>query len=146
MRRRVHRFSRLDRSERRLTLRAMVLMGAIRLGLIVLPLEALRRLLSRPALRPSRPSGLSRSDDFARAVTRASTVVPGATCLVRALALEALLERRGYPAKLRIGFARTEGGSLSGHAWVESAGTAFGVAGDSVPHAPATEPGLGRRT
>ncbi len=145
MRRRVHRLSRLDRSEHRLlTFRAALLMGAVRLGLMILPVEALRGLLSRLALRPSRLSGTSRSDDIARAVTRASMVVPGATCLVRALALEALLERRGYPARLRIGFARTEGGSLSGHAWVEAAGTVFGAAGDPVPHAPATSPEPGR--
>ncbi|MEW5828586.1 MAG: lasso peptide biosynthesis B2 protein [Chloroflexota bacterium] len=47
------------------------------------------------------------------------------TCLVRALALYRLLERRGIPSRLRIGAARA-GGGMRAHAWVEVEGRAVG--------------------
>lgn len=142
---RARRFLRLSADERRLVLGAALLMTAIRLGLGLVSLRALRRLLARwaPGAAPSRRLGGSAPDDLARAVTRASAAVPGASCLVQALALEALLERRGCPARLRVGFTRGEGRTLiTGHAWVESAGRVFAGGADVSRHAPM--PGLGR--
>jgi hypothetical protein len=62
----------------------------------------------------------------------ASRYVPRATCLVRALTVQALLEAHGWPARLRIGVAGAPG--WAAHAWVEDA------------HGPVTEadPGVGR--
>jgi hypothetical protein len=62
------------------------------------------------------------------AVDAASRLVPGPACLSRALAAQALLERRGHRAELRIGFRREPDGRLAGHAWVETAGADVGLA------------------
>jgi hypothetical protein len=51
--------------------------------------------------------------------------------------LQALLVRRGYSAHLRLGFARSEEGVLSGHAWVESEGRVFDDTGEASCYAPA---------
>ena len=56
------------------------------------------------------------------AVKVASRYVQGIRCLAQALATQVLLEQRGYPSELRIGFTRSKGGQMSAHAWVESEG------------------------
>jgi len=57
------------------------------------------------------------------AVASASRYVPRATCLVRALAAEALLIGQGYPVRLCIGVTREGENGLGAHAWVEDAAT-----------------------
>ena len=49
--------------------------------------------------------------------------LPGMTCLVQALAANAMLARRGVPARVRIGVRRsaTPTAPLDAHAWLESA-------------------------
>lgn len=59
--------------------------------------------------------------EIGRAVERAATVVPGATCLVQALAAEWLLRREGWDPTVRIGVAR-HGNGVAAHAWVECGG------------------------
>ena len=46
----------------------------------------------------------------------------GKTCLPQALAAQVLLERCGYPARLRVGVVKGGEGQLEAHAWVESQG------------------------
>ncbi len=60
-----------------------------------------------------------RPREVAGAVMSASRYVPRATCLVRALTVQALLEAQGWPAWLRIGVAGAPG--WAAHAWVEDA-------------------------
>lgn len=121
----LRRFLELPAPERHLLIKAVLLLVAIRLGLAVLPFRTLRRLL---AGRGERAAGWRRTDRvspdrIAWAVMAAGRYAPGrATCLVEALAVEALLARRGYPARLRVGVAREEDGRLQAHAWVESGG------------------------
>lgn len=61
---------------------------------------------------------------IARLVEIASHFFPGGRhCLTRAMTLEALLRRRGYPARMEIGVARAaeprnHGSRLLAHAWV----------------------------
>jgi hypothetical protein len=117
-------FLRLSSGDRRLLVMASVLLAAIRFGLAVLPYRKLRGLVDRLArVRPpfhlASPASPER---IARAVGRASRSVPGATCLAQALAAKVLLERRGHPARVRVGISRTEGTRLLAHAWVESEG------------------------
>lgn len=87
---------------------------------IALRLFGLRRTLrwfgrDRLPLAPSHPGA-------ARWIPVAARYCPGgASCLVRSLALLALLRRRGIAAELRIGVGRTTPG-LEAHAWVESGG------------------------
>jgi hypothetical protein len=40
-------------------------------------------------------------------------------CLTKALVGHYLLSRNGYPVRLRIGAAKTRGGKLEAHAWIE---------------------------
>ena len=130
---RLYKFLSLTPRERVLLINALLLLGAIRLGLKLLPFQTLRRLLARMA----QPTGTLQAaekasvDQVAWAVIVASHYIPGARCLAQALATQVLLERRGYPTQLRIGFTRGKGGQMSAHAWVESEGrVAIGGAGN----------------
>jgi hypothetical protein len=119
----VARFLALSRSDRRLLLRAALLLAAARLGVVLLRLERLRRLAGRVKESRARP-GVPDPAYPARvgwAVTAAGRRL-GATCLAQALVAQHLLHRRGHAADLRIGFARRGGPGLEGHAWVESGG------------------------
>ncbi len=115
---------RLPRSERRLLVTAALLLTAIKLGLTLLPYRRLRRLVDRLARStPRRRLEPSASPErIARAVTRASRSVPGATCLTQALAAKVLLDHRGHSTRVRVGIARAEGALPVAHAWVESDG------------------------
>jgi hypothetical protein len=100
-------------------------LAMIRLGLGLLPLEHLTRVMAYVVQKTLRKfvAGGSLAAHAARAVTRASAYVPRATCLARALAVQALLQRRGCIATLRIGLARGAQ-RVEGHAWVEVGGSA----------------------
>jgi|SRR5215207_6206462 len=117
-------FLQLPATERRLMIKATLLLGAIRLGLWLLPYKTLRRVL---ALLGRAPIYLHGADSFsvdrlAWSVTKASSRVPRATCLTQALAAQVLLTWHGHPANLRIGIARGEDGKVQGHAWLDSRG------------------------
>ena len=132
------RFRHLDPAERRLALEAALFTAAVRLALSGLSLRTVRGLLARIPAAP-RPLPTESAERVARAVTRARAVAPGATCLVRALVVRALLVRRGHTAHVRLGFVRSAGGALSGHAWVESDGRVFDDTGEASRHAPAPD-------
>jgi hypothetical protein len=123
--RRIRKFFLVPRSERGLLVRATVQLGAISLGLRLLPFQTVRRLIA-PGARPSDAQQHADSfspDQIGWAVSVAGRYVPGGgTCLPQALATHVLLEREGYAARLRIGLARDEDGRLQAHAWVESLG------------------------
>ena len=117
-------FLKLPPEDRRLLTRAIVLHAGIRLGLRLLPVPILRRMLAEKgcaAPARERPSDLREVERITWAVGVASRVRPvTGTCLSQALAVQVLLGRKGYPARLRIGVARREGEGLQAHAWVES--------------------------
>jgi len=120
---RLGKFLRLPPADRRLLVTAALLQGAIRLGLTLLPYRRLRDLIDRLArVSPRHRLAPASPERIALAVTRAGRSVPGATCLTQALAAKVLLERRGHPARVRVGIGRTEGARLLAHAWVESDG------------------------
>jgi hypothetical protein len=54
-------------------------------------------------------------------IRRASRLVPRATCLTQALALQVLLGRRGYASEIRVGVRRDEEGQFAAHAWLVGA-------------------------
>lgn len=72
-----------------------------------------------PAGPGRQPPGPIEVERVARAVRSAAHRVPAATCLTQALAAQYLLARRGYRARIHVGFARVEGGEVVGHAWVD---------------------------
>jgi hypothetical protein len=120
----VFRLWNLSGRDRRILFEAASLLLLARLGLGMLPHCRVSRILTRVAGWPARarrhepPS----PDRIAWAVTRAGSYVPGATCLTLALAAQALLERYGQPARLRVGVASEGAGGVEGHAWVENEG------------------------
>jgi hypothetical protein len=110
-------------ADRGLLVSALCLVSAIRVGLWVLPVRMVGRVLGWVVFRrPEITRDPLLADRVARAITRASRVVPGATCLTQALAAQVLLERHGLPTRLHIGVVRDGGQAVRGHAWVESGG------------------------
>jgi hypothetical protein len=92
MMRPLRKFLGLTPRRRRLLVRAALLLGAIQLGLRLLPFQQLLGLLARGG-RTTPPDAV---EAIAWAVAVASCYVPGAhTCLPRALAAQALLARHG---------------------------------------------------
>jgi len=126
------RFTSLDRSDRRRVLEAASLMALVWTGLRVLRFPTLRRLLHRYA----RSSTTSTTGNAGRphssatypvqwAITTVAARLPWATCLVQALAADAILRRRGLTSELRIGVRvpRNHDVPFKAHAWVECGGT-----------------------
>ncbi len=110
--------ARLPTAERTLLLQACVLLPAVAVGLRLLALKTLLRLLDRPR----QPGAAILPERAARLVEAAAGRQPvRPTCLVKALALHALLRRRGISADLVVG-ARPATGRLDAHAWVEHRG------------------------
>jgi hypothetical protein len=118
------RFFALSGAERRLLIRAVSLVVAVRLGLSLLPSRVLLRHVSGRAGAPrsqSRVAAFSPAQ-IAWAVSAASRRVPHATCLTQALAAQLLLDWDGHPSRLCLGVARGSQGEFQAHAWVESGG------------------------
>lgn len=121
----LRKFSLLPTLDRRMLIKAALLLELTKLGMRLLPFRTLSRLLARAA---GTTVGLRRADHASPerigwAVEAASRHAPGLkTCLAQALAAHVLLTRRGHPALLHIGVARGEQGQFQAHAWVESKG------------------------
>ncbi len=118
------RWTGLTARERRLRWRALAVLAAVRVATAFLPFAAVRGAVERAA----RGAGGADPGSADRAVRSAARVVPGATCLVRALAALALL---GPEARLVLGVGRDASGEFTAHAWVECAdGSLVGDRGD----------------
>lgn len=121
----VRRFSLLPWSEKFLLFKAWLLVGLIRVSLLVGRFARTKRLLDRLQRRAVRRLVARRrlARRVARMVELASHLIPGGRhCLTRAMALEVLLKRRGYPADVKIGVARDDSGKLIAHAWLHCEG------------------------
>ena len=119
------RFRTLGRDDRALVLEAAVLLPFGWIGLRLLSFVQLRSLLDAYAVRFRTASEaampvLDRTTWTVSAVADRSPV--SMTCLVRALAADAILRRHGFASQLRIGVRRHDGTSsrpLDSHAWIE---------------------------
>ncbi len=122
---RFQRFLRLPFSRKMMLLEALGFHWAARAGLSLVPFRKLGAFVN--GLGGSRQAGAGgvSADYAAWAVSASSALTPRATCLTRALALQAMLRRRGYPAALRIGVAKPRDQALEAHAWVELDGQAY---------------------
>jgi hypothetical protein len=124
----VAKFVKAPAHRRRLYVESTLLLVLIRLGIHVLPLRPVRWMASAAAslLRTVLPRPAATDvREVSSAVAAASRVVPHATCLVRALAVQALCETRQCAATLCVGVRRGSGGTLEAHAWVEPADQRF---------------------
>lgn len=114
-------------AERWLLVRALVSLALARVELAVLPFSLLRK---RPRICPKKGVDALR---VAWAVEAGSRFVPGATCLVKALAAQRLLAAYGHPSAVRIGVSRS--GDFQAHAWVEYNGAVL-VGAIVTPYVP----------
>jgi hypothetical protein len=110
--------------ERRVLVKATLLLTLIKLGLGRLPFTLLRRLVAADVATGTRREHEPHfAEVVAWAVAAANQRVPGrGTCLTQAMAAQALLSWNGYPSRLQVGVARGAGGQVEGHAWVEYEG------------------------
>jgi hypothetical protein len=121
------RFASLERSDRRLVLEAASLMAIVWIGLRLFRFPTLRRILDRYA-GSSTDAGQSHTGAIGRvrwAITGVAARFRGsATCLVQALAADAILRHKGIPSELHIGVRVHRNGAvpLEAHAWVECEG------------------------
>lgn len=99
--RRLKRFAQLAPSEKRLLMRALFVIGVARTSLLVMPVEAARRAVSRAAAGAAGNS----VQQVVWAVKAVSRYLPGATCLIQAIAAQALLTHSGFPSQVEIGVA-----------------------------------------
>jgi hypothetical protein len=113
------RFRQLPSADRRLVLRALWSVVAIRARLALRPFPDVDRATNR---KPSTPKpGPVAPPRIAWAVRAVSRYVPGATCLTQALAARSLLAAEGTASRLQLGMARIDGRPQA-HAWLESDG------------------------
>ena len=113
----------LPPDERSLLVRTALLLLGVRLALAVAPFGRVERATQRlMAATPGATHKRVPRERLVWAVKAASGPIPGPRCLTQGLVLKVLLERHGYPACLRMGFAKDGGDTFEGHAWVESQG------------------------
>ena len=120
--RRLKRFAQLTGAERRFLVRALLVVGAARASLWVLPVEKARGVVARTA----NGAAGSSVEQVVWAVKVVSRYLPGATCLTQALAAQALLTHSGFQSQVEIGVARNlangndkdELPAFQAHAWV----------------------------
>jgi len=119
---RLRKFLSLTPSDRRLLVGTVLLLGAIRLILWLLPFQSWRSLLASMARPKAECQEVEQTslDKIIWAVTVASRYMPGVKCLASALTTQVLLAQQCYVSDLRIGVAKSEEGQLEAHAWVES--------------------------
>jgi hypothetical protein len=113
--------------ERTLVLRALLTLVWARVTLSALPFALIGK---QP--RVSREPGADAAA-IAWAIRAAARYIPGATCLVRALATQRLLARHGHASELRIGVAKAA--QFQAHAWVECGGAVV-VGGSDTAYVP----------
>ena len=124
--RQLYRFLTLPPGERRLLMKAALLLALIRLSLGMVPFPVFRRLVvGRQRVGLVAANGDRRlADQVVWAVTAVSQRAPcwASTCLSRALTLQAMLAHRGLLSRLHVGVMRDLQGKLEAHAWVEREG------------------------
>src|SRR5947199_2787386 len=122
---RLRKFCSLTHRQRMLLIGGWTLLIGIRIALRVVRFQRILQLLSRPSIRHLL-NGLTISTSVehrAWTVKVASRFVPGATCLVQAIALHTLHQSAGCNANLRIGVSGGAGNDFRAHAWVETPGS-----------------------
>lgn len=122
---RLAKFLRLPQSERGLLIRVSLLLSATQLALRLFPFRRVYRWMSvanQPKINKGEKSHLD-ADKIYAAVNKSGRNFLGVdSCFPQALVGEMLLKRGGYPAKLRIGVNKEQGGEFKAHAWVEMDG------------------------
>lgn len=121
---RLHKLWLIPAAERRLLVKAALWLGAVRLGLRLLPFRTQRRILAHleRVFPCGSPSQAAVPEKIAWAVETAGRHVPKATCLTQAIAGKLLLTGAGYRSHLHLGVAKDKDGHFLAHAWLKSGG------------------------
>jgi hypothetical protein len=127
----VRRFGSLNPLDRRLILEAAAVLMFVWMGLRLFHFPTLQRLLDFYATGADRANQY-RAERFSSMVTQVAWAVNAAaarvpastTCLVKALATNSMLRRRGLASELRVGVRECRSGTkpFEAHAWVECDG------------------------
>lgn len=113
----VKRFLGLTRQQRYLLFEALAVTCVIRLSVGWLSMQGLQRLSQRTRTSKNKAG----ADRIVWALDAAARLVPGATCLVQALAAQTLLIRHGYRPRLTIGVEKNKD-RFTAHAWITCGG------------------------
>ena len=118
MRERIRKFAALPVGRKKLLFSSAAALLAAKLRL---SLFGFRTALAPQPVEPSSPCC---PEEISWAIAAAARFVPWSTCLVKALAGQAMLAKRGCASTLRIGMApgRPNGRTLDAHAWLECEG------------------------
>ena len=115
---------RLPAGERTDLVRAFWRLLVVRLLLATVGIKRTQQWLPLdPAVKDDRVADLAAWRRRALAIKRVGARIPGVRCLARSLCLCWWMRREGLAAELRMGIRRDEQGRVSGHAWIEYAGT-----------------------
>ena len=115
----------LEAADRRLLVRAGLLVTLVRLALGRIPFRVLHGQVTRGGRARNVSRGYPRPtlDRVIWAVTAVSQRAPGTTtCLARALVAQAMLAHFGFSSRLCVGVVHGEHKRVEGHAWVECEG------------------------
>lgn len=133
---RIRTFLKLSWRDQLLLIYTAFVLATVVLGLRILPWLRLQRPLLKLADWSSRFASTRSpsAQQIARAIRIASSYIPKATCLPRALAAQILLIQNAQPAELQIGVAKNEDRKLEAHAWVRSGGEVIIGGVDDINH------------
>lgn len=98
-----------------LLLHCLLIVALVRLSLLLVGYQPLLRWISRAR---ATQGGIAPVHLGMWAIRHTARLVPGATCLTKALAGQYLCTRAGYPGVVRIGVLRRDDGSVTAHAWL----------------------------
>ncbi len=113
-------FLQLPFSKQHLFGEAVLILTATRIILKLLPYKVLRRVLFQPDRFDVFRHQKGTQDDFIWAINKAGKyTLRENSCLALASAGNALLRLHGFPARMRLGFQKSENGEIEAHAWVE---------------------------
>ncbi len=133
---RIRQFGALSARKRRLLLRAVALVAAVRIALWTLPFRWVRLVAGRrPAVTPDLAT--FHVEHLAWAVQAAGRRIPGASCLTQAISLQYLMTLAGHDAEVHIGVAKDATRGFEAHAWLKHRGAVLlGDDGDLGRYAP----------
>lgn len=124
---RLEKFGRLPWKERWTIVEAAAICAVVRLMLATTPYGRVSAMVGRVARRSGRGGRLDATGEevarVVRAVGAASSAILGTgQCLVRALAAQVMLGRRGYRTEVKFGVEKDGDGVFGAHAWLERDG------------------------
>lgn len=143
-----HRVTAISSADRRLVVEAAFLIAIVRIAIAILPFNTVRQ-MTNAVVRFRRTESSVSVRRVGWAIVAAGRRLPGTTCLVSALAADAMLRRRDHDSELRFGARRTSrlDKPLAAHAWVECAGLiVVGGLDGLTDYAPLSRPALSERS